>query len=192
MKKSKIRRLNMLGGSSTWIKAATDRNMRTIYLFLAKKTKDAKKRPRFSYSEIAGNTNVNRRQVQFACQKLAYMNPPVIKITAVKYPQKDRSVKTSEKVTLIRFLEKPKKKDSDAPLLRAKEVVPPCEGAYMPHANTAQPDPKKSPKRHERRPESDGNGNHPPLGDSGIHSTGPISGLPQVESGLFKSKGEIQ
>lgn len=103
-KKLRIKRWRMLGGSSTWIKPETLKNIDRIYSFLLKKTNlDAKKKPRFSYFQISEEINVNRKSVQFAIQKLAFCDPPIVKIHAVKYPM-NGSVKISEKTELVRTI----------------------------------------------------------------------------------------
>lgn len=97
----KIRRWKMLGGNTTWIRDDTLANIDRIYQYLESRTDlQDEKRPRFTYLQISKETGVGRQQVTFACNKMAYVDPPLVKITAVKYP-KNGSARVSEKVELL-------------------------------------------------------------------------------------------
>jgi len=95
----------MANGNETWIDPATRRNIEKIYDFLLARRKESlssgKKLPRFSYAQIAHETGITPKQVQFACQKMAFKENPYFKIHAVSYGSR-RGVKTCEKVELVR------------------------------------------------------------------------------------------
>lgn len=96
---------------TSWVDPATLRNIDLIYNFLFKSNVLAERkggrRPSFSYSMISKHTGVNPRQVQFACQKLAFKKVPYLKITAISYGS-GRGVKTAEKVELVRSVKEKK------------------------------------------------------------------------------------
>lgn len=92
----------MLGGSSTWIKSTTNNHISTLYTFLAQHATAAGTKPRsFTYNALAQETGINRKQVQFACQKMAFLDPPLVQIKAGVMRSKGRCV---ERVKLVRVV----------------------------------------------------------------------------------------
>ena len=93
----------MANDNETWIARATLINVDLIYNFLLSKSDLEKKhKPYFSYSEIAKAIHKDLKQVQFACQKMAYKVDPVIRIRAERIICKN-GIRTSEKVQLLRL-----------------------------------------------------------------------------------------
>lgn len=102
----KKQKWEMTNDNTTWIEPATLRNIEKIYDFLLEKTKVAQKfgrhKPKYSYSQLAKQTGINPKQVQFACQKLAFKIIPYLKITAISYGTKT-GAKTTEKVEAMKL-----------------------------------------------------------------------------------------
>lgn len=98
----------MANNNETWIDPVTYLNIEAIYEFLLEQAKKAwsegKRTPKYSYTQISNKIAINVKQVQFACQKLAYKMDPYIRIYAVSFGSSE-GVKTSEKVELIRISE---------------------------------------------------------------------------------------
>ena len=107
--KGKRVKWDMANDNTTWIHPGTKDNMDKIYLFLQTKNADArkakKKIPRFSYNQLSVLLGIRPQSVSFACLKLAFKKVPFLKIHAISYPTKQKSVKLTEKVELIREVE---------------------------------------------------------------------------------------
>jgi hypothetical protein len=97
--------------STTWIDPATRRNIDMVYDFLFNRTelseRTGRRRPSFSYAQLSKETGISPKQVQFACQKLAFKKVPYFKIHAISYGSK-KGVKTTEKVELVRSVKEKK------------------------------------------------------------------------------------
>ncbi len=110
----KRRKWEMANGNESWIHPATQRYIDIIYDFLEQKTKETlkktngKRRPWYSYNQIAKQTGIPNRAIRMACDKLAYKEVPFLKVRAIRYVSKQGVVRTSEKVELIRFAESSK------------------------------------------------------------------------------------
>lgn len=94
----------MSNGNSSWIWKATMNNIEIIVDYLLKQKSEGKFE--FTYKKISKATGLDRRQVQFACQKLAFrIHPkPIIKIVADSYKNKSGSkkpIQLTEKVKLL-------------------------------------------------------------------------------------------
>jgi hypothetical protein len=106
----------MANNNETWIDPITLENIDKIYDFLLVESKKSwrnnRKTPKYSYSQLSEHTSINVKQVQFACQKLAYKIDPYIRIHAMSFGFSE-GVKTSEKVELIRVLDNKNADDSN-------------------------------------------------------------------------------
>ena len=88
------KRTEMANGNTSWIDSRTLRNMDLIMDCL-----EANKGKKFTYKKLAEKTGMNVKQVQFACQKLAFKKEPLIQIFAERYGYGGQ-VKVAEKVKL--------------------------------------------------------------------------------------------
>lgn len=79
---SKIKRVELIGGNTIWVKPETRSNINKIYAFLKSKVSRSKKS--FSTSEISRGTGIQRQQVRSAVQVMAFLpRHRVVKIDAV-------------------------------------------------------------------------------------------------------------
>jgi len=110
-----MEKLEMQNGNTTWIRAETRRNMDKIYDWLEIKFEGkflGNGQRTYTFLTIAKAIGVHHNRVSFACNKLAYLKNPVVRLHARKRVSKE-GVRTYEGVELIRRIST---KNADNPL----------------------------------------------------------------------------